>query len=349
MNVRLSNFEALRILCAILIAFVHANFYLLGTPHVDWSFGGFSVLSFRVFAQLLCFPATYAFAILSGYFGIKIKLKSVLNLFFMLFFWKALGQCKFCAVHGFDWATALHLNPLVGWFIPAYVTMLFFVPALNALVDQLGEVKLKNYLLVAIPCVMILDVAQLIKDFAYGYSAVGLMIGYLIGRYFSMNLKRGGGLSLRSWKWYLGGYAIMIVCGGIVYLLALALCSKIWNWEVVPVGFHRLFSNYIGPFGLTASSLLFLGFARIKFQSGLINHVARSAFPIIGYHMALGYSIMRSYYNSHSGLNVLLMMIGFVFCVIGAIVTIDQVRIWMWNKIWTIVGDFNFGGRGEKG
>ena len=136
---RQSNFEALRIVCAVMIVFLHANFWTLGRPTWEILCSQPVVTLVRMFFQFICVPATYAFILLSGYFGIHVKPKSVANLLFMLFFWKGVLIVRQGFVDGWSLSLLRQANPFIGWFIPAYITLLCFVPALNAFADSLDR------------------------------------------------------------------------------------------------------------------------------------------------------------------------------------------------------------------
>lgn len=83
-NIRLSNIELLRIVSMMLVLLRH---YVLGRE------SGFSnsVSLFPTIINLelksISIVCTHCFILISGYFGIKFKIKSLANLLFQMFFW----------------------------------------------------------------------------------------------------------------------------------------------------------------------------------------------------------------------------------------------------------------------
>ena len=87
MKERLSNFELLRILAMFLVLVVHANFFSINVPtHIECIRNG-AVSFFRFFIESISIVCVDVFVLLSGYFGIKCRVKSFFNLFFQIIFW----------------------------------------------------------------------------------------------------------------------------------------------------------------------------------------------------------------------------------------------------------------------
>ena len=93
---------------------------------------------------------------------------------------------------------------------------------------------------------------------------------------------------------------------------------------------------YTSPFALTGSILLFLTFSKMKIHSKIINWIALSAFPIIGYHLFFGYQdTVRGLYARYDGLACLGVIALYGLLVSAGIVILDQVRILVWNYVIT--------------
>lgn len=91
---------------------------------------------------------------------------------------------------------------------------------------------------------------------------------------------------------------------------------------------------YTSPVSLAGSVLLFMFFAKLKIQSRLVNWIALSAFPIIGYHLFFGYQgAVRGLYARYEGWTCLSAIAFYGLLVAFGIVVLDQVRIVAWSKI----------------
>ena len=331
---RQSNFEALRIVCALLIVFVHANFWTLGNPSWDDLSSNTAPTLLRMLLQFICSPATYAFVLISGYFGIRVKLKSVLNLLFLLIFWKTVMIIRKGIFEGWEFSIIHKLNPFVGWFIPAYVVMLCFVPALNSFADNMDRKDLGRHLAVLLPAVMILDCSQFIKEFNCGYSAVALMTAYLLGKYLGKPSATVNKEHLRFWYTAKGAAMAFFVLIGLRIAAHCAILYIAKDNSKLSDFLTRAIGMYTSPLVLAGSVLLFLTFKRLRFQSRLINWIALSAFPIIGYHLYHGYrNAVLQIYTQHSGITCVgaIALLGIVTAL--TIVVIDQIRIFLWRKV----------------
>ncbi len=329
---RQSNFEALRIVCALMIVFLHANFWTLGKPTWEMLCSQPAAMLARVFFQFICAPATYAFILLSGYFGIRVKPKGVANLLFMLLFWKGVLIVRQGVVDGWSLSLMRHANPFIGWFIPAYITLMCFVPALNAFADSLDRPALSKYLLVLIPIVMALDCLRLIDCFNGGYSAPALMMAYLIGRYLGKTPQTKERFKLPDTA---SGIAWLYL--GLVLVWIGAFCLILFVLRDHPAfakTMTRSLGMYTSPVSLTGSVLLFMLFAKLKIQSRFVNWIALSAFPIIGYHLFFGYQdAVRGLYARYEGWTCLAAIACYGLIVSFGIIILDQVRILTWRKI----------------
>ena len=272
--------------------------------------------------------------LISGYFGIKVKFKSVANLLFILIFWKIVT----IIVRGLGsgWSTSLFLhniNPFVGWFIPAYVVLLLFAPALNVFADSQERDKLARYLLLMVPIVILLDCSQIIKSFNGGYSALALMMAYFIGKY----LGKPKAANCQGETDCFTVPVLLVSFFGLIALWIFAYCSVLYCFRNHPgVCDYALNSlcMYTFPIALLCSVLLFLIFIRLKIQSRVVNWIALSAFPIIGYHLYSGFrEEVGALYCQYDGLLCVGMIASHGLLVSVAIFAIDQVRIVIWKKL----------------
>jgi len=184
---RQSNIESLRILAIFLILVVHADFWALGAPSPQeiHDFPTASTTRFLIESISIC--AVNVFIMISGWFGIHPKAKSLFNFLFQcafflfgIYFIKILATGK---VSG-EGIKGCFLLLKWNWFIKAYLMLYIFSPILNAFVENTNKRTFKIVLI----CYFLFQTiygwcsvgAEWFKD---GYSAISFFGIYLLMRY----------------------------------------------------------------------------------------------------------------------------------------------------------------------
>ena len=134
--VRQSNFELLRIVAMFLVLIIHANFYSINPPTNEEILGHPLSSMMRYVVESLALVCVNVYIIISGYFGIKLKPKSILNFIFMILFWKIIINIGFI-IAGCSGLIDNHLG--IGnflqfcipgyddWFVMSYLILLFLL------------------------------------------------------------------------------------------------------------------------------------------------------------------------------------------------------------------------------
>lgn len=271
---RQSNMELLRIISMVMVVTVHID-GSLGLPRPESLSDVTARDAWQLIVEALAIIGVNSFTMISGYFGIKLRVRSAVSY---------LGQCMFYAVliytlfsvfepHRFtikgwfeSWLVLTHTDL---WYVPAYFGLMLLSPFLNG-GCRLLERRQFGLLIAAL---LIYNVWAGWwwggKFNPTGYTLVQLVTVYLTGRYVGLHVSFGGCRLV----------AVRLLSAG-VYLVSTV--ATLWLWMLVP---EKAFA-YNSPFVLAATFGLFALFMSFDFTSPAINYIARSAFAVYLVHKA---------------------------------------------------------------
>ena len=262
---RNSSLESLRLLSMLMVLILHSFW---GYTH-----GSGILQAIDFFRDCAAICAVNVFLLISGYFGIRWKLKSLFNLLFQLFFYAF-------TVYGV--ATILEFvdYSLIGllsnakclyshWgFITYYLLLYLCSPLLNAFVYKVTEKQLLGFIIISI-----ISEWFLTRD----YSFLNYCTMYLIGRYISVS----GVVQNKRIKPGLYYWLTTVLIFVFVFIsfkfLHVTDASKM---QSLPWGL-----SYAAPLVIIQAVFLFIWFTRLKFQSKIINWCAASCLSIFLIHM----------------------------------------------------------------
>ncbi len=275
---RNSNAELLRLICMLFIVvhhfIVHSIYPEVTKGTVTWN----SEIDLLIaqFLNAFCFIGVNCFILISGYFGIKLKWKGVVSLYF---------TCVLCflVVIGIDYAATMILDKPYAlnrtwkqfvlmfshnnnWYITCYFILMIVSPLLNKAIEYFT----KKEFTVVLVLFTILQVyfAYYWNSWAYGssgYDIQHMVYMYLIGAYIQRYGKDYMHRSYRH-KW-LSIYIICSVLFGVMPLLNI----NILHWRTF---------TYTNPILLIAAIAFFYFVLSFNFQSKLINYLAKSAIAV---------------------------------------------------------------------
>lgn len=320
---RQSGVELLRIIAMILVMVVHADFFSLGVPTIEDLYSSPAPTVARFLIQSLAICCVNVFVLISGYFGIRPKLKGFVSFIYQILFFFILIYIVSIVIG----ISGLNLQGLMqclcltpaNWFVKAYILLYVISPVLNAFVDCANR-KLHRNVLIGFYIIQSIYGCMFAANFyenSYGtLSFIGL---YLLGRY--INIYRPS-FSSRKRQYDLASY---FICSIAITILA--------------IGFLRIGKNpdnilytYINPLVVIESLALLLFFSKLSFKSKIINWIASSAFAVYLLHanpnlINRAYAVpIRRMYESTSG-GVTLFYIGaFIFLVFVCSIIVDQFR-----------------------
>ena len=185
---RESGIELLRIIAMLMVMFVHTDFLAMGAPSSADIINNVADASVRVWIQALTMCCVDIFVLISGWFSINPKIKSVSAFLFQcLFFYiglyivlMLLGQTnlsvkglKICIV-------ATKLN----WFIKSYLFLYILAPVLNTYVQQIDRKTQRNVLLAFYSMLFVYGwLFDATYEIANGCSTLSFIGLYLLARY----------------------------------------------------------------------------------------------------------------------------------------------------------------------
>lgn len=338
-KLRDSNMELLRIFAMFLVLIYHADFLTIGAPSsqdaLSHPLNVFMRLSIQSFANI----CVNVFILISGWYGIKPKIKRGCEFLFQLFFimtiallFNIIFLChRFCLN---DVKDLLLLNDVM-WFPKSYFLLYVLSPVLNAYIASADEARFK--------CVLCLFfVFQCLYGwlcggvgwFMGGYSTISFIGLYLLARYLRL-------YGMRIFNKYSFSSFMFI------NLLLALIASTAWFFLLVK-GFEsssRWFNTYNSPIVIMQSILMLLAFNKLNFRNKFINGVASSCFAVYVFHCAPGIlsyfiEIERKFYQ-YDIFIYLLYSILFLLFVFSFSVLLDKVRIIVWNKLSGLVSAVN--------
>ncbi len=208
------------------------------------------------------------FTMISGYFGIRLRAKGVASFLFQCLFY-SVGIYSACMIvrpqqtsFG-EWMESwLVLSQTDLWYVPAYFCLMLLSPILNAGIDALGKQKfgitLSLFALFTFWCGWWWDG----KFNPTGYTAMQLILMYMIARYFRLHVSPG----------FLKSHRLMWGAGFTLFTAGIFLTS-LW------LPYEKAFA-YNAPLVVLATISLFCFFTTFSFKSRFVNYAAKSAFAV---------------------------------------------------------------------
>ncbi len=226
----------------------------------------------------LAFVGVNCFILISGYFGIKWKLKSIGNLIYKILLWslvsflfaKLLTPVMYGREYLYTYGNPLSNIFVLRWFIGAYLCLYIISPLLNAFIEKSTKQETLRYIIIFYICSTFLGWILKSSEFNEGMSALHLSGLYLVGAY------------LRKYHDRFTGFT---AAKDLLIYLALGLLLLVVNLFCLQINFTKSPFGYLNPIVIIQSVYLFLFFSKLKINySWLINLFAASAFSVYLFH-----------------------------------------------------------------
>lgn len=351
MKARESNIELLRCICMFMILVIHANFVSLPKIGYDELMGNTVPSVTRFFIELLGIVAVNVFVLISGYFGIRPRLKSVLSFIYLVLFFLLGGGLLFIlfgkAPFSFSWLLDVFQLSGKDWFIKSYLVLMIISPVLNSFSENASEITQRYVILSFVLFEAVFGwAAGGSRIFVSGYGPLHFIGLYLIASYIHRNralqteLNRAPSRAdrlfcLPSWVDLCTFFVTVII-----NTLFVVVGSYLYG-QVLPI--HALAYSYSNPLVIIGALYIFLFFEKLKVrQSKLINWLGASCFAVYLFH---GEQTVRSsffspsvqyIYSNYSGFVCLLLVFCFLCGVFCVACLLDQLRLISWNRIWKV-------------
>jgi hypothetical protein len=269
---RNSSIELYRIIATFAVLIVHFNGWFLG----DWPLPAYDISNPTLFrtGQMIISAAVIIcvnmFVIISGYFGIRLKLSSILKLiiylaliYVPLYIVKCFSDNEFVLT---DFIERCFVISYAGYFIQCYFMLMILSPVINAFIEKFGRDSLKWVLLFWglefwFDCIM--EVEEL--GYNRGYSVIHFVLMYMIARCIKLyedDIKR-----IQRWVWVLG-----YLLSTIVIVFSFVVGIK-WCWY------------YSNPIVVFSSVCTFLPFLYKTYYNKLINWIASGTLAVYIIHV----------------------------------------------------------------
>lgn len=272
---RQSNLELLRIVSMLMVLTVHADGAALGLPTVAGNLHGASAYDFgRLAVESVAIVGVNCFTMISGYFGIRLRWRTVgAYLFECVFYAVLIYSLSAILVPGyFTWKGWLEswlvLSHTDLWYVPAYFGLMLLAPILNTGLEALSKRKFA----VVLGAFIVFNVwCGWWWHGAFnptGYTLFQLVMVYMIGRFLRLHVSSGW---LRARRNFIA----------VIYLVS-TTCVFAMSLYMKPL----MAFAYNSPWVLASTTSLFMLFASVGIQSRTINYIARSAFAVYLIHKA---------------------------------------------------------------
>ncbi len=322
---RLSNYELLRIFAMILIMFGHTHLRMdsmqITEPIVEVP----SLYFLKNILSCITITGVGIFIAISGWFGIKFKIRGVVKYLYLVFFtlWVVYGIAIALHIAEFNISgVKISMSFFDGyWFVMGYLGLYLISPILNIFIEHSTK---KSFQVVLISFFLFQSYYSWLSgwyDYYDGYSIILFSGIYLTAAYFrKYPVRFVEKNALQLW---------------IAIILLMALISSFTMWKFGHAGRMIRDDN---PMAIWASILLLLSFKQLKFQSKIVNRMAASCFAVYLIHYSpFVYPYLMQYANYvfsqfHGFLYAIMLLLLLIIVFIGCFL-FDQVRIITWNFI----------------
>ncbi len=321
-----SNMELLRIVSMLLVLVVHADYLSLGSPTPGDAVAHPTESIIKALVYSLSTVCVNCFVLLSGWYGIRPKLRRFAEFIFQILF--------ICGVTMLGYLVITHSKPDTAdikslllltddlWFVRSYIILYLFAPALNAFSSWASH---RQFIWVLTGLFLFQSIYGwafvIVPWFDGGYSPLSFMLLYLLAQYIRRYPSK---LTRLSSRWYLLLYLILTIFGGFISFFSL----------YYGIGEGMAWLSYISPIVILNSVVLLLFFSKLSLKSKAVNWIACSCFAVYLLHCTRHVldaycSHVREYYQAQHYEGIILLIVS----VYVSAILLDKARIWVWHMV----------------
>jgi hypothetical protein len=265
--------------------------------------------------------AVNCFTFISGWFGIRFKIKGLVNFLFQCVFFY-MGTTAILTLTGVSDLTPTVIKGMVfggNWYIVSYTLLLIMSPVLNAFVENVSRKEFRLFLILFWGFALTYGYFSYASSFRGGYSPIFLIGLYMLVRYIRIYSPKFASLPI---------YAdILIYLACTVLMTVLFCCFGIFCYK------------YLNPLVIVSSIHFSLIFTKFEFKNKVVNWFAASAFAAFLLHTSPCIrDYFSSFFNNLWGTTPTALFwiktIGIIVAIMLLAVIIDQLRIALYR--WTL-------------
>ncbi len=307
---RQSNMELLRLVAMMMILVMHMDYGAFGLPTAE-SVENAPMTTFgRIFVEHLCLVAVNVYVLISGWFGIRPKMKSFVRLMLQVAMYSIIITGAFLLLgktaFKIGYVTDMLIIGKQYWFVVSYLLLYLVSPILNTFVEHSSKREFQWMLLVFFGFQFVYSWIFGLEEFAGGYSALSFMGLYLLARYVKIyendndNERRrtkddnennhpdgiASCFTFHSSRFTLHSSLFTFSQLLALYLFIAAITALFvflaygWKGDSFGDACAGIFAHYNSPFIVVSSLVVLLMFSKLKFQSKVINYLSSSAFAV---------------------------------------------------------------------
>ena len=320
----------------LLVLIVHADYVSIGSPKIgDIEIAPTSSF-FRILTQSLSLVCVNLFVLVSGYFGINPKCKSILNLIFQVLFFRVIAFLFIIGAGLSLLSRGAFISFIPGygdWFVMSYLLLILFSPVINSFIKDITAKQLLTYIIIFFTIQTIFGWLKPFGsgEFLNGYSVISMIGLYLLGRYlklYGINLQRITATHLIS------GYFLTSIFTTCLMFYTLKFIKN----PILLDYSYKLYGAYLSPFIIFSSVCLFLFVLKFEFNSKFINWIAASVFSVYLIHcnpFTFSYykQVCSFLFEQYNTIQYLILITLFIISVFTIAIIIDKIRIIVWNTL----------------
>lgn len=258
------------------------------------------------------------FVLISGYFGIRLSIKSLSNYLYQILFWSAISVLTATFI-GLNHDITLFFQGITwGWFPWAYLILMILSPMLNVFIERSTVRELGRYVILFYLFSTVGGYFLSCRDFMNGMSGLSLVGIYLTGAYL-----RRSKIKIFNWSPKVDLSVYLIFGLGLLCL----------NSTLLMMGITSSPYGYLNPVVILMAVYLFLFFNKINIGCvSWINYIATSAFAVYLFHChpAIGNWISAGWEQINLAfgpfLSIPMAFVSFV-CIFIFCILVDRIRI----------------------